>query len=162
MQTSIPPGIPRELRALFTRNLENATSMEHVISGIYEKAGGNHFVMAAVPSFRCDTPVLMLSIADKILTQPPSDIPWSKQSRLARMSGALARLNRGCVAGIHELFEFPTCVIYTFKQCLLLTSDITDRVFRSIVEQGIAEFETGLSAIRGSAAKIHDEIRSGF
>ncbi len=158
MQTIIPSGILADLSALFARNIDDVTRMGHVISGVYEKAGGNHFVIAAVPSLHCDSPMLMLSIADKILTHPASDIFWSKHSRLARMSGAIARLNRECITGIHELLEFPACAIYAFRQSLLITSEITDVIFRGIVERGVAEFEAGLAAISGSAVKIYNEI----
>lgn len=135
-----------KLRELFRRNLDCVTATDRVQSGIYRKTGGDHFVIAACLS---EAPLLMLAVCDKVLTHPVPDLQWSWQYRKNSISNAVTRLNKETAAGVHELHEFPDCVIYTFKQSILMTSELAEPVFCALVERGIREFETGIVALRG-------------
>ena len=147
MESNTPSGaFDEKLRELAGRNLDCVTGTDHVHAGIYRKAGGDHVVIAACLS---EAPLLLLFITDKLLTPPTPDMQWKWQYSRSSVMAGLSRLNRESVAGVHELYEFPDGMIYTFKQCILLSAEPTDLLFCELIDRGIREFEAGIAALSG-------------
>lgn len=133
-----------ELRGLMLRNLSNVTCRNNIHSGIYTKAGGDYFVVAACLHTEH---VLLLMITDKIMTAPNPEDTWSWQYGRSRVDEVVSRLNRESVGGIHQIHEFQAGLIYVFTQCLAIYPSLPDPMFRAFIDVGIAEFDIGLAAL---------------
>lgn len=111
------------------------SEVEGAVAGVFRNADGEYVALAG--ALESGTQGFLI-IADKLL-------PFAGERLL--FLEILDRLNRGTLAGIYQLLEYPDGVIYLYKQVFCLQQEMSREFFDCLLETGIREFRLGLLQI---------------